>query len=117
MAEGKILLKFISSGAFSIMARGTIGFENILTQCRDCVGSRRTLGLIDVQFGGKLVKKISKSSDYDVITFAEFKSSTQCLATGLRKKYSLGKGDKVLIFANSRAEWLIAGGVNSASFT
>jgi len=75
---------------------------------RDCVGSRRTLGLIDGQFGGKPVKKISKSGDYDVITFAEFKSSTQCLATGLRKKYSLGKGDKVLIFANSRAEWLIA---------
>ena len=87
------------------------------THCRDCVGSRRTLGLIDGQFGGKPVKKISKSGDYDVITFAEFKSSTQCLATGLRKKYSLGKGDKVLIFANSRAEWLIAGRVNIASFT
>ena len=75
------------------------------------------MGLIDGQFGGKPVKKISKSGDYDVITFAEFKSSTHCLATGLRKKYSLGKGDKVLIFANSRAEWLIAGGVNNASFT
>ena len=99
------------------MAR-KISFENVLfIHCRDCVGSRRTLGLIDGQFGGKPVKKISKSGDYDVITFAEFKSSTQCLATGLRKKYNLGKGEKVLIFANSRAEWLIAGRVNIASFT
>jgi len=75
---------------------------------RECIGSRQILGLVDGHFNGKEVKKISKSPKFDTITFSQFKTKTDNIATGMKTKYSLAKGDKVLIFANSRAEWMIS---------
>ena len=64
------------------------------------------MGQVDGHFDGKPVKKVSKSPTFQTLTYSQFKTKTEQIAAGLKAKYGLVKGDKVLVFANSRAEWI-----------
>ena len=62
---------------------------------RECIGFRKILGHVDGHFDGKPVKKVSKSPTYQTLTYSEFKTKTEQIASGLKAKYGLVKGDKV----------------------
>ena len=74
---------------------------------RDCIGARKILKQVDGSFDGKPVKKVSKSQSYETLTYSQFKTKTERIASGISAHYGLAKGDKVLIFANTRSEWII----------
>lgn len=74
---------------------------------RTCLGTRQVLGEEDeVQQNGKIFKKLSLG-DYEWMTFKMVHASSVSFGAGLRKLGVL-PGDRIAIFAETRAEWMIS---------
>ena len=74
-----------------------------------CMGYREVFGYVDGVFNGMPVKKVIRSESYKYLSYEEVKSKTVALANGLYTKFNLKPRDRVLIFANTRVEWTLAG--------
>ena len=74
-----------------------------------CMGYRKVFGYVDGVFNGMSVKKVFRSESYEYLSYEEVKSKTVALANGLFTKFNLKPRDKILIFANTRVEWTLAG--------
>ena len=74
---------------------------------RKCFGFRKVLGKFDGTFEGKPVKKISKSSKIETVTYSEAFSKIDNIAAGLICELNIKKGDIVLVIGHTCLEWAI----------
>ena len=75
---------------------------------RHIMGKRKVLGHQDGFFNGKAVKKVSLSNHFETITANEVISKYQNMTKGMIKMLDLQPGQKVLIFAKTRMEWILS---------
>ena len=74
---------------------------------RKCFGYRKVLDKFDGTFEGKPVRKISKSSQLETLTYKEVFSKIDNITVGLICELKIKKGDIVLIIGNTCLEWAI----------
>ena len=74
---------------------------------RKCFGFRKVLDKFDGTFEGKPVKKISKSSKMETLTYNEAFSKIDNIAVGLICELNIKKGDIVLVIGHTCLEWAI----------
>lgn len=72
-----------------------------------CVGYRQVISSESVIIDGKPVNKC-ELTDYKWLTFEQFYQNINCFGHGLHQ-LGIRKGDKVMIFAETCANWLICG--------
>ena len=74
---------------------------------RKCFGYRRVLNKFDGTYEGKPVRKISKSSKMETLTYNEAFSKIDNIAIGLICELNIKKGDIVLVIGHTCHEWAI----------
>ena len=99
--------EFVSRPDFDGTITSLFDFIVRTHQSKMCMGSRKILGTQKGQFGGKEVVKVSKADKFDRISYLEAADRHHNIARGLMKRLDLKKGDKVVIYANTRMEWML----------
>ena len=75
---------------------------------RRCFGYRKVLDKFEGTFEGKPVRKISKSSSLETLTYhAAFSTKINNIAIGLINELNVKKGEHVLIIGHTSFEWTI----------
>ena len=72
-----------------------------------CLGQRRLLGCRDGFYQGKKVRKISQGEQFQHFTHKEVKALSEDIGRGMLAGYNIKKGDRVLIYAKTRMDWMI----------
>lgn len=75
---------------------------------KKALGTRKKLSVTEeLQSDGKVIKKISQSPEYEWIKFKDVLEKVNLLSDGLLAK-GLNSSQKVVVNAETRAEWLIS---------
>ena len=74
---------------------------------RQCLGTRKILDAENAIVNGRAVKKLRMENAYRWNTYEQVLERVENVARGLVKEANVGHQDKVLIFADTKAEWMI----------
>ena len=74
---------------------------------KNCLGTRRVVKVTPGTFNGRPVKKVTKEDDYRWLTFEQARLEVGKVSKGLSSLCKTRFGDKVMILADTKAEWMI----------
>ena len=74
---------------------------------RDAMGKREILGYSEGFYKGAPIRQVSKKHYFDKISYTEVEKKYEHIARGMVKMLNLKPGQRVLIWANTRMEWML----------